>query len=108
MRAIFPLVCFGLAAVGAAQAPAALQPWLDSEVGALEALYRDLHRKPELSFHETETAARLARELAALGLAVTEQVELTNVQKNILGEHTMGISHPLARPIDSCAHMIDL
>jgi len=79
MRAIFPLVCFGLAAVGAAQAPAALQPWLDSEVGALEALYRDLHRKPELSFHETETAARLARELAALGLAVTEQVGGTGV-----------------------------
>ena len=38
------------------------------------ALYRQLHRSPELSFEETETAARMAREMRAAGLEVTERV----------------------------------
>ncbi len=33
-------------------------------------LYRDLHRHPELSLHERETAARVARALAAAGYVV--------------------------------------
>lgn len=40
----------------------------------LEALYLQLHENPELSFAETETAARIAGELEDLGFAVTEGV----------------------------------
>lgn len=42
-------------------------------------LFVDLHRHPELSFKETRTAARLARELRAAGLEVTEGVGGTGV-----------------------------
>lgn len=37
-------------------------------------LYRDLHRAPELSFQERNTAKRLADELRSLGIEVTEGV----------------------------------
>ena len=37
-------------------------------------LYRDLHQAPELSFHERQTARRLAAELRALDFEVTEGV----------------------------------
>lgn len=40
----------------------------------LMSLYQDLHRNPEVSFHEVETAKRLAKELSAAGLTVTEGV----------------------------------
>lgn len=39
---------------------------------SLLALYRDLHQAPELSFHEQQTARRLADELRALDFKVTE------------------------------------
>ncbi|WP_245706009.1 M20 family metallopeptidase [Catalinimonas alkaloidigena] len=45
-----------------------------TEASSLEELYRQLHAHPELSFHETETAARLAREWREAGFEVTEQV----------------------------------
>ncbi|RMF56739.1 MAG: amidohydrolase, partial [Calditrichaeota bacterium] len=40
----------------------------------LDELYEHLHRNPELSFHETETSARVAAELQKAGFAVTEHV----------------------------------
>jgi hippurate hydrolase len=40
----------------------------------IEALYIDLHRNPELSFHEVRTAAKLADGLRALGFEVTTGV----------------------------------
>jgi len=43
------------------------------------ALYLDLHQNPELSSHETQTAAKLAGRLRDLGYAVTEQVGGTGV-----------------------------
>jgi hippurate hydrolase len=43
------------------------------------ALYVDLHQHPELSGQETQTAAKLAKELRALGYAVTEHVGGTGV-----------------------------
>ncbi len=49
------------------------------EAPSLEALYRHLHEHPELSFHEQATAARMAQELRALGLEVTERVGGTGV-----------------------------
>ncbi|MBN8418480.1 MAG: amidohydrolase [Verrucomicrobia bacterium] len=41
---------------------------------SLVTLYKELHANPELSLHETETAARMAKELRAAGLEVTENV----------------------------------
>jgi amidohydrolase len=43
------------------------------------ALYLDLHQHPELSSAETQTAAKLAAELRALGYSVTEHVGGTGV-----------------------------
>ena len=42
------------------------------ELAPLVALYKELHANPELSLHEEQTAARLARELRSAGLEVTE------------------------------------
>jgi hippurate hydrolase len=45
-----------------------------TEYPSLEALYKHLHSHPELSYQEQRTAARMARELQALGFGVTENV----------------------------------
>jgi len=47
---------------------------IDSEYASLEALYKHLHSNPELSLHELQTAARMAKELKSLGFEVTEKV----------------------------------
>lgn len=47
---------------------------VDSIYPQLQALYRDLHAHPELSTHETETAAKLAARLKELGYDVTTGV----------------------------------
>src|SRR6266852_6558711 len=43
------------------------------------ALYVDLHQHPELSSHETQTAAKLAGRLRSLGYEVTEHVGGTGI-----------------------------
>jgi amidohydrolase len=43
------------------------------------ALYLDLHENPELSFHEVQTAAKLAGRLRGLGYEVTEHVGGTGI-----------------------------
>jgi amidohydrolase len=43
------------------------------------ALYRDLHQDPELSAHETQTAAKLAARLRGLGYEVTEHIGGTGI-----------------------------
>ncbi len=62
---------------------AALKPGLQAEVAAdyphLLALYKDIHAHPELGFQETHTAAKLAGEMRALGLTVTEGVGKTGL-----------------------------
>lgn len=40
----------------------------------LQSLYLHLHQNPEISFHEKETAARMAKELRQSGFKVTEHV----------------------------------
>ncbi len=59
-------------------APAAAQDALDAqiaaELAALRASYEYLHRHPELSYQEKQTAAYLAGELRRLGFAVSENV----------------------------------
>src|SRR4051794_3908078 len=47
---------------------------LEALYPALDALYQDLHRHPELSRHEEKTAAKLAERLRAGGYQVTEHV----------------------------------
>ncbi|HYV32726.1 MAG TPA: amidohydrolase, partial [Candidatus Binatia bacterium] len=51
-----------------------LKPGVDAEYPALERLYQDFHAHPELSFHEEQTAAKLASELKTLGLEVATAV----------------------------------
>src|SRR5579863_376532 len=62
---------------------AAVKPGLEAEVVAdyphLLALYKDIHAHPELGFQETRTAAKLAGEMRALGLTVTEGVGKTGL-----------------------------
>ena len=45
-----------------------------AEQGYLLALYKHLHTNPELSFHEQETSARIAKELGDIGFEVTAGV----------------------------------
>ena len=45
----------------------------------IEALYKDLHRNPELAFKEDKTAAKLAEGAKALGFEVTTGVGGTGV-----------------------------
>ena len=47
---------------------------LDKLYPSLDALYIDLHKNPELSFHEEKTAAKLASHLRSLGFEVTEHI----------------------------------
>ncbi|MGE3174521.1 MAG: amidohydrolase [Planctomycetota bacterium] len=70
-----------LAAIAALSAPLPAQAeagpvaaWVDGQLDELETFYRDLHRHPELSFHEDDTAARLAKALRARGVEVTTGV----------------------------------
>ena len=51
---------------GSPPAAAALRG-LDALYPSLDSLYLDLHRNPELSLHETRTAATLAERLRAAG-----------------------------------------
>jgi amidohydrolase len=47
---------------------------LAGEVDSLVAIYKDLHQHPELSLFEERSAARMAKELKAVGFEVTEKV----------------------------------
>lgn len=66
-----------LAALAQAQAPASRE--VDKVYPDARALYLDLHQNPELSSHETQTAAKLAARLRSLGYEVTEHVGGTGV-----------------------------
>jgi amidohydrolase len=53
---------------------ATIQTKIDAEYKSLEGLYKQLHAHPELAFQEVQTAARLAKEMKALGFEVTTGV----------------------------------
>lgn len=73
MRALVFVFAFVLPlTIAAAQDP--VERWLDENHAPLEDLYRDLHQNPELSFREVKTASRMAKELRAVGIEVTERV----------------------------------
>jgi len=52
---------------------------IDAYYPDLQALYQDLHRNPELAFQETQTAAKLAARLEAMGYDVTTGVGRTGI-----------------------------
>ncbi|HKD52665.1 MAG TPA: amidohydrolase [Steroidobacteraceae bacterium] len=59
--------------------PVLASPEVDAVYPEAHALYLDLHQHPELSGHEVQTAAKLAKQLRALGYQVTEHVGGTGV-----------------------------
>jgi amidohydrolase len=68
-----------IATTVSAQSTSGAKAEVQSAYQRSEALYLDLHRHPELSFHETETAAKLATELRQLGYDVTTGVGRTGI-----------------------------
>jgi len=69
----------------------------------MHALYLDLHQSPELSFHETQTAAKLATRLRSLGFDVTEHVGETGIvaiMKNGAGPTVMLRTELDALPVE--------
>jgi amidohydrolase len=48
--------------------------WIDKNIDQIVSVYREFHARPELSFQEKETAARLSNELREAGVDVTENV----------------------------------
>src|SRR5215470_3182808 len=52
---------------------------IDAYYPDLQALYQDIHRNPELAFQETQTAAKLAARLKALGYEVATGVGKTGI-----------------------------
>src|SRR5450755_2208624 len=72
----FPLLVL-LTAFACAQAPSSKE--VESVYPDAHALYLDLHQNPELSAHETQTAAKLAASLRSAGYEVTEHVDTTGV-----------------------------
>jgi amidohydrolase len=71
------LVLLGVIAAGAQSPPSSNE--VDGVYPDAHALYLDLHQNPELSSHETQTAAKLAGRLKGLGYVVTEHVGGTGV-----------------------------
>ncbi|MCW5737607.1 MAG: amidohydrolase [Enhydrobacter sp.] len=67
------------AAADLASTRAAIHRSLDAQYPRIDALYKDLHAHPELSFQEVRTAAKLASEMKALGYDVTEGVGRTGI-----------------------------
>lgn len=91
------------ARAAAAQAPASDRAELDAVYARVEPLYEDLHRNPELAFHETRTAATLAARMKALGYDVTTGVGGTGivaVMKNGAGPTAMLRTELDALPIE--------
>src|SRR5271155_4559995 len=76
---------------------------VDAVYPAAHALYVDLHQNPELSSHETQTAAKLASRLRNLGYVVTEHVGgtgLVAVMKNGAGPTVMLRTELDALPVE--------
>lgn len=48
--------------------------WIEQNLVDLQKLYMQLHKSPELSFQEKETAQRIGRELEAVGVDVTYNI----------------------------------
>lgn len=73
---LFLLISLG---ASASAQTAAISKEVETVYPAAHDLYIDLHQTPELSSHETQTAAKLAARLRSLGYEVTEGVGGTGV-----------------------------
>ncbi|MBB3981871.1 hippurate hydrolase [Sphingobium fontiphilum] len=77
------LAAFSISSVAqtapASPAPGPIAQAVAADMGDLMTLYRDLHANPELSEHEVNTAAKLAKRLKAMKFDVTEKVGGTGV-----------------------------
>src|SRR5579863_7345307 len=62
-----------------AKLKASIQTSVEADYPKLEELYKDIHAHPELAFQEVKTAAKLAREMRALGFEVTEKIGKTGL-----------------------------
>jgi hippurate hydrolase len=82
-RFLKKLIRAGAAAAAAAAHAAPLPPTFAEQINAMypavETLYQDLHRSPELAFSEHQTAKKLAERVKALGYEVTTGVGGTGV-----------------------------
>jgi metal-dependent amidase/aminoacylase/carboxypeptidase family protein len=95
------LLFVSLSALASAQAPTAKE--VDAVYPDAHALYLDLHQNPELSAHETQTAAKVADRLRGLGYEVTEHVGGTGVVavlKNGVGPTVMLRTELDALPVE--------
>jgi len=84
-----------------AQAPASKE--VEAVYPEAHALYLDIHQNPELSSHETQTAAKLAGRLRGLGYEVTEHVGGTGIvaiMKNGAGPTVMLRTELDALPVE--------
>ena len=71
------LLLLAVCSAAFAQAPASRE--IENVYADAHALYLDLHQNPELSAHETQTAAKLALRLRSAGYDVTEHVGGTGI-----------------------------
>src|SRR5438445_12441625 len=78
MRSALLCLIVTLSAPTWAQIPP-LSKEVDTVYPEAHSLYLDLHQNPELSSHETQTAAKLASGLRGLGYDVTEHVSGTGI-----------------------------
>ena len=77
--AAFSVLLLSLPGVLASAQNSPLDKQVSSVLPEAQTLYLDLHQHPELSSHETRTAAELANRLRTLGYEVTEHVGGTGV-----------------------------
>jgi amidohydrolase len=75
----FSVLLFSLLGILASAQSSPLDKQVSSVLPEAQTLYLDLHQHPELSSHETRTAAELANRLRTLGYEVTEHVGGTGV-----------------------------
>ena len=75
----FLLCLFTVAAAAQANRSAISAEQVAAIYPGVESLYIDLHKSPELAFHEQQTAAKLAERVKALGYEVTTGVGGTGI-----------------------------
>ena len=81
-HALVALACLTATAPPPASAgghEARVSAWSEAQLPGLVALYRELHARPELSFEEHATAARVAGALRDAGFEVTTEIGRTGV-----------------------------
>ena len=66
---------------------------VDADAARLTAIYKDIHRNPELGFMETRTSGIVAKELKALGFDVKTGIGKTGV---------VGVLNPSAKASRAC------